>query len=137
MTTERITEIAEFEDQEDGRVKHSGYKVYTTQQSITLCIKGGQRCCERFGYFWCNENPDEFIGANLLSVRVTDDALSEGVLKENDLDRSTKYFQGRVMFINLETDRGTLQFVAYNEHNGFYGHEALVKCSQLDYSECL
>ncbi len=35
------------------------------------------------------------------------------------------------MFVNLETNKGTLQFVAYNEHNGHYGHEAKVTCKQL------
>lgn len=27
------------------------------------------------------------------------------------------------MFINVETTKGLLQFVAYNEHNGYYVHE--------------
>ena len=30
---------------------------------------------------------------------------------------------GSAMFINVETTNGLLQFVAYNEHNGYYGHE--------------
>jgi hypothetical protein len=30
---------------------------------------------------------------------------------------------GSAMFINVETTKGLLQFVAYNEHNGYYGHE--------------
>jgi len=30
-----------------------------------------------------------------------------------------------------------LQFVAYNCHNGYYGHDALVQSEQLNYSECL
>ena len=30
---------------------------------------------------------------------------------------------GSAMFINVETTRGLLQFAAYNEHNGYYGHE--------------
>lgn len=29
----------------------------------------------------------------------------------------------KYMFINVETTNGLLQFVAYNEHNGYYGHE--------------
>ena len=38
------------------------------------------------------------------------------IMKE-DLDA------GSAMFINVETTNGLLQFVAYNEHNGYYGHE--------------
>lgn len=30
------------------------------------------------------------------------------------------------MFINVETTRGLLQFAAYNEHNGYYGHDVLL-----------
>ena len=41
------------------------------------------------------------------------------------------------MFVNLETNKGTLQFVAYNEHSGYYGHEAKVQCTQLMHSETL
>jgi len=41
------------------------------------------------------------------------------------------------MFVDLKTDRGKLQFVAYNEHNGYYGHEAEVICNQLNHSEVL
>lgn len=45
--------------------------------------------------------------------------------------------QGGVMFVNILTDKGILQFVAYNCHNGYYGHEATVKSTQLEHSECL
>jgi hypothetical protein len=43
-------------------------------------------------------------------------------------------YSGNIMFVNLTTDRGALQFVAYNIHNGYYGHEATVTCKQLTYS---
>lgn len=33
---------------------------------------------------------------------------------------------GSAMFINVETTKGLLQFVAYNEHNGYYGHDVLL-----------
>ena len=39
---------------------------------------------------------------------------------EEDLDA------GSAMFINVETTRGLLQFAAYNEHNGYYGHDVLL-----------
>ena len=41
------------------------------------------------------------------------------------------------MFVNVETDKGLLQFVAYNEHNGYYGHEACVISKHLNESEYL
>ena len=28
------------------------------------------------------------------------------------------------MFVNINTSNGLLQFAAYNNHNGYYGHNA-------------
>ena len=94
-------------------------------------------CCEKWGHFWCNDNPQDFIGAELRTVSLTDTALNEAQMKANDLNPNDKWFEGGVMFVNLETDKGTLQFVAYNEHNGYYGHEAKVQCTQLTHAETL
>ncbi|MEL3959481.1 hypothetical protein NST17_20225 [Caldifermentibacillus hisashii] len=41
------------------------------------------------------------------------------------------------MFVDIITSNGTLQFVAYNEHNGYYGHEAKVISTQIEHSEFL
>lgn len=41
------------------------------------------------------------------------------------------------MFVDLITDRGVLQFVAYNEQNGYYGHLAKVESRQLTHEETL
>ena len=58
-----------------------------------------------------------FIGSELKNVYVTDTELETIVPKmEENLDA------GSAMFINVETTRGLLQFAAYNEHNGYYGH---------------
>ena len=44
---------------------------------------------------------------------------------------------GGAMFVNLETSEGLLQFVAYNAHNGYYGHEAVLVSKQLNHEERL
>jgi hypothetical protein len=41
------------------------------------------------------------------------------------------------MFVNIDTSRGRLQFVAYNAHNGYYSHEATVSSKQLHYDTSL
>lgn len=112
----------------------SGFRVVTDKQSIDLLIGNQQSCCENWGYFFCNEDAQEFVGADLLDVTITDEALNTKVLEDNGLDLG-KYYEGRVMFVNLETSKGTLQFVAYNLHNGYYGHQARVKSTQLTHSE--
>ena len=133
---EKIIEIKEYQSKEDYS-NVEGFEVVTTKQSIKLYIDAGQSCCERFGYFWCNENPQDFIGATVNNVSVADTALNEAEMKKNELDPKKEYFEGGVMFVNIDTDKGLLQFVAYNEHNGYYGHEAKVECSQLNHSETL
>jgi hypothetical protein len=45
--------------------------------------------------------------------------------------------EDNAMFVNVETDRGTLQFVLYNSHNGYYGHKARVVSEQLKREEYL
>lgn len=81
-------------------------------------INNGQDCCENWGYLSSEDDFGSFIGSELKNVYVTDTKLGTIVsnMKE-DLDA------GSAMFINVETTKGLLQFVAYNEHNGYYGHE--------------
>ena len=133
---ETIVEIKDYEATEN-HTSFVGFEVVTTAQSIKLFIDNDSSCCERWGYFWCNDTTADFIGAELRGVTITDTALNEAQMKANNVAPANKYFEGGVMFVNLETDRGTLQFVAYNEHNGYYGHYAQVQCSQLTRTECL
>lgn len=133
---ERIVEIKDYEAREDFH-NVAGFEVLTTEQSIKLFIDSENDCCERWGYFWCNDDLKDFIGAELCGVTLTDAALNEAQMKVNGLNPSVSCFEGRVMFVNLETDKGALQFVAYNEHNGYYGHEAKVQCAQLTHAEIL
>jgi hypothetical protein len=36
------------------------------------------------------------------------------------------------MFVNLETDKDTLQLTVYNSHNGYYGHSAFIRSNQIN-----
>ena len=128
MTTERIESIREIEIQE-GWNTYEGFEVITSKQRIVLGIEGGQACCEEWGYFWSNDSIEEFIGAELRNVKITDQCLNT--------EKAPKVYEGDVMFVTLETDRGDLQFVAYNEHNGYYGHSAIVRSTQLTVDEVL
>lgn len=127
MKNEKIIEINEFE--EDG---YSGYEVKTNKQKIKLMIQNHQDCCEDWGYFFSNDDFEDFIGANIINVTITDTAL-----KTKRMDEIEYLEDGDVMFVNIETNKGVLQFTAYNSHNGYYGHEAKVICEQLEHSEYL
>lgn len=109
--------------------EYDGFVVKTDQQEITLEISNFQDCCESWGYFMSEDDTSRFIGARLLDVKVTDTALNKESVPE--------VYEGGVMFVDIETSVGVLQFTAYNNHNGYYGHMARVESKQLSYGTSL
>lgn len=126
---ERIEAISDLNE-----AYYDGFKVITTEQSIEVGINNGRGCCETWGHFWTNDNPSEFVGAELLGVFIVDESLDVHKL-DKEVDGGLD--AGAVMFVNFKTDRGVLQFTAYNSHNGYYGHDAYVESTQLSHLEVL
>ena len=146
MSKERVVEIREYEGRRPGGYgREAGFQVVTDRQTITLAIDDEASCCESWGYFLTEDDTEKFIGAGLRGVRITDTNRGTGQFfkgwdgyKEMDDERGdVSLDEGDVMFVDIETDRGNLQFVAYNAHNGYYGHEARVSSKQLEHSEYL
>lgn len=101
----------------------SGYDgfiiTFADDTQIKLGISNGQNCCEQWGYLMSQDDFSHFIGAVVLNI--------EGVDSRNaSIDLGRELYEGNAMFINIYTTAGLLQFVAYNEHNGYYSHEAVV-----------
>ena len=118
---------------EENDWEHEGVIIKTSKQQIKLGIDNEQICCEEFGYFMSEDDPDVFIGAVLKSITITDTELKTyEILKDKEFE-----YGGGVMFVNIETDKGILQFVAYNAHLGYYGHSACVISNQLNHIETL
>ncbi len=138
MSKELIVSIEEGSwgttDPDGYAITYEGFRVKTTDQLISLGINQDHQCCEVWGYFMTNDKPSDFIGAELLSVKLID-----GDLRTVPISKGLEPwdYNGNSMFVNIETSRGTLQFVAYNEHNGYYGHEAVVQSTQLNHFEIL
>ena len=130
---EKILRIEEtnFKTKENDWNSYEGYQIITDKQTIKLGISDGQNCCERSGYFMSEDDFSEFIGANLIDLAITDTCLNTKKLEEEEL------YEPDLMFVNLNTDKGLLQFVAYNSHNGYYGHSAVVVSEQLSHEEVL
>ena len=120
-----IKEVSGFNDTPDSWSSYDGYKIITDKQEIFFGISNGQSCCENWGYFSTPDDLNEFIGTGLLEVKVVDTSLYTEKLKELYLD------EGQIMFVTFETTNGTLQFAAYNSHNGYYGHTAILRSIQL------
>lgn len=130
---EKILRIEEtnFKTKKNDWNSYEGFQIVTDKQTIKLGISDGQSCCERSGYFMSEDNFSEFIGANLIDLAITNTCLNTKKLEEEEL------YEPDLMFVNLNTDKGLLQFVAYNSHNGYYGHSAVVVSEQLSHEEVL
>lgn len=102
-----------------------GYAVETTEQTIYVVITNAQDCCEHWGYLASEDDLDRFVGAELRSVEIVDKEMNVTTYDYSQVDR------GEAVFVNFVTDRGTLQLVAYNEHNGYYGHMIRVRSKQV------
>lgn len=106
-----------------------GYEIETDKQVIKLGIANGQSCCESWGYFMTNDDVNDFVDAELLKIETVDEILN--------VEKLVDTYDGGCMFVNLTTSKGVLQFVAYNSHNGYYGHTAIVESTQFSTEETL
>lgn len=101
--------------------KDDGYTITTNKQLIQLEMGEGG-CCAVSGYYFTPEDTKEFIGAELIDIKLVDTPL---------IDSEMDYNEGGVVFVNLETSKGVLQFTAYNRHDGYYSATGRVISRQL------
>ena len=133
-----MEEIKEIKEISEGKNYNSfsGYLIRTNEQEIKMLISGGQQCCECWGYFLTEDDVESFIGSDFLGLSLTDTSLNEAKMEENDVGKG-QWYEGGIMFVDIKTNKGVLQFVAYNQHNGYYGHEAKVVSRDLNHIEIL
>lgn len=134
---EKILRIEEttFQKEKGDWQTFEGFQIVTDKQKINLGICNSQSCCENWGYFISNDDIAEFTNSDLLSIEITNTALNTKTFNEkNEVDLID---EGSMMFVNIVTNKGLLQFVAYNEHDGYYGHDAIVMSNQLNFEEIL
>lgn len=110
-----------------------GYLFTTDQQVISILIDNGSSCCESWGMICTEDDIEYFINAEILSLSVVDEQSFKRPLLLSYMSYSGLY----CMFFNIETNKGVLQFVTYNQHNGYYGHSVVIKSNQLNHQEVL
>ena len=130
-----------YSDYEKREVSFDGFEIVTNRQKIILAIGNEQQCCEEVGYFMTNDNVEDFIGSSLESIDYIDGELKVHTVEANifsaihnsnytyhqhfvDIKREVQLGDkdNYALFVNLHTNKGKLQFVAYNAGNGYYGH---------------
>ena len=122
----KIKEIKEVENVRlDGEAWSSqdGYEVITTKTSIYVLIDNGQSCCEKYGYFSSDDDLNQFIGAKLKEITLTDIALNT---KTIEFVKELYLYAGGIQFVTFNTNKGLFQLAVYNAHNGYYGHDIQV-----------
>lgn len=131
---EKILSIKEttFKKHEGDWKSYEGYEITTDKQIIKIGISEDQSCCERFGYFITEDNLNDYVGSDLISISRTDTTMDTKTIEELHL-----YDEPNTMFITFETTNGSFQFVAYNSHNGYYGHDAVIISEQLNINDTL
>jgi hypothetical protein len=130
---EKIEEITEeWQDPEVSwnKTTFEGYSITTSEQVIKILIDSSRSCCENYGYLCSEQDPTEFIGATLWEIRISDSTTKQYVI---DTLESENVPIASAQFVDLHTDRGVLQFVVYNEHNGYYAHDIRVVSKQVKY----
>lgn len=114
---------------------YDGFTIITDQQTIKVGIANGSSCCENWGHLASQDDLSGFAGAELLNIKITDTALR--TYTQEELPTQGEYGDGGTMFVDFETSKGVFQIVAYNDHNGYYGHEAVVISRDLNHEEYL
>ena len=95
-----------------------GYKIKMTDSSKNIICKidNNQQCCENFGVYTENELND-FIGAEYYSVIVENDSLNDSDYNDN-MEK---------IKISINTSKGKINILFYNEHNGYYAHDVFLQ----------
>jgi hypothetical protein len=113
----------EFGVELDG-IEYDGYRVITDTHEIVCYIDNYHQCSEEFGYILTEDEISQFIGSKLLKCEHVDTDCNKeqliNIVNFNDYDECID-----TMFIDFVTSNGLLQFVAYNAHNGYYGHKVM------------
>ena len=134
MNKEIIKSIEELSQEELSQYGMEGFKITTNNQEIFAGISSGQSCCEDYGYLISHDDFEDFKGAELLNICLTDTLLKSKSFSSSDIPNLD---YGGTIFCNFETSKGTLQFIAYNAHNGYYGHTVMIKSNQLNFKDSI
>lgn len=83
----------------------------TFDDGVTIKVwDDGQSCCEN-RYMTTDDDPKVLEGTVLKEIRVS----------HADGSSEDSYDSHEIAFLDVVTDKATIQFATHNEHNGYYG----------------
>lgn len=125
----KIEEVFGYEVESGGKSydnKGDGFVITTDRQEIKFLISSNAQCCESWGQIFMNDNPQDFIGSKIINIETIGTALDK-----KKIDDLGSIDCGEISFLNINTDKGTLQLAVYDSHNGYYGHSVFIRSNQL------
>lgn len=101
---------------------------FDNDTTLSLVVSSYQSCCENYGAVTTEENLQDYVGAEYIQHDIVDQelAVNSNIIADSNIYDIPSLDAGDIIFLNVQTDKGTLQFSVYNSHNGYYGHSAYV-----------
>src|SRR5208282_2129546 len=95
-----------------------GYEIHTNKQVISVLIGNDGNCCEVWGFLDTQDDIQEFIGAELISINAIDSYYKIHPKYHAFIDDFTPYIEDETSycFVDVNTSKGKLQFTIYNSH---------------------
>lgn len=107
-----------------------GIKITTNKQEIKVLINDFQSCCEQYDVLILSPNctlpiPD-IIGHEIKNVGWGKEIVNNLTCQIGSLNFYNETLQESAI-VNIETNKGLYQIIAYNDHNGYYQHSVCVE----------
>jgi len=105
-----------------------GYEIIMSDKSknITMIISNSKHCCETYGVH-TPSGISKFIGATYSHIIINGISECEDKIDEH----------ARQIKIEIHTDRGIMEIILYNQHNGYYSHDVYIKTENINCYENL
>ena len=102
---------------------------YTKITNFFVLISDSLDCCEKFGVDMLKK--ENFVGSTIKKITFSN------TTKFYNSEDDTEDFYDSKCIIDVDTDRGLYKFVIYNNHNGYYPHDAYFSFNNYVHSERL
>jgi len=102
-----------------GHTSMEGFRVETDKHVFLVLIDDQSSCCESWGHVHSADRLEDFVGAALSEVRLTDTALNTTIIERHG-HAKYGFDGGGIQPMDFVTDRGKLQLAVYSSQNGYY-----------------